>query len=259
MLNKNDFNCLSVIILKKLCKNKIKCGKLKKKELISEYNRYLAIKQIQKRYREHFYKNAIDHITLEKVSYPCFIYRTKSKSASVNFKHYFYEYSSIIKYIMKSGDTRDPMTRAQYSDTDLIRLDTDSKKHFPLCSYKSTLKIKNNVNYARKIRNRENEILSFQLRLDELKEIIIFIISDDIVSWNLNNEPILIDNVEYRSIDSYINTVILELKIIFLNLKKYDTNSANQFKITILEEIEAQALNVLNDFILSMINSINNL
>jgi len=150
------------------------------------------------------------------------------------------------------------MTRDQYSDADLIRLDTNSKKYFPMCSYKSTLKIKNNVNYARKIRNRENEILSFQLRLDELKEIIIFIISDNIVSTLalLNNEPILIDNVEYRSIDSYINTVILELKIIFLNLKRCDTNSANQFKITILEEIEAQALNALNEFIL---NSVNNL
>ena len=92
----NNFN-LSVIILKKLCKSaNIKISKLKKKELFDEYNRYLAVKLIQKIYRNHFYKNAVDHITLEKVSYPCFIYRTKFN------KHYFYEYGSIIKYIMNN-------------------------------------------------------------------------------------------------------------------------------------------------------------
>ena len=245
----NNFN-LSVVILKKLCKNaNIKISKLKKKELFGEYNRYLATKLIQKCYRKHFYKNAIDHITLEKVSYPCFIYRTKFN------KHYFYEYSSIIKYIMKSGDTRDPMTRAQYSDNDLIRLDLDSKKHFPkeCISFKSTLKIKNNVNYARRIRNRENEILSFQLRLDELKENILFIVSDNIFLWDLPPEPILIDNVEYRNIDSYINTLLLELKIIFTHLKNYDSSSANFFKLTILEELEK---NKSPEFILNYINSI---
>ena len=92
----NNFN-LSVVVLKKLCKNaSIKLLKLKKRELFNEYNRYLAIKLIQKCYRLHFYKNAIDHITLEKVNYPCFIYRTKFN------KHYFYDYSSIIKYIMNN-------------------------------------------------------------------------------------------------------------------------------------------------------------
>ena len=243
----NNFN-LSVVILKKLCKNaNIKISKLKKKELFGEYNRYLATKLIQKCYRKHFYKNAIDHITLEKVSYPCFIYRTKFN------KHYFYEYSSIIKYIMKSGDTRDPMTRAQYSDNDLIRLDLDSKKHFPkeCISFKSTLKIKNNVNYARRIRNRENEILSFQLRLDELKENILFI--NDVFLWDLPPEPILIDNVEYRNIDSYINTLLLELKIIFTHLKNCDNSSANFFKITTLEEL---LINKCPKFILNYINLI---
>ena len=156
---------------------------------------------------------------------------------------------------MKSGDTRDPMTRAQYSDNDLTRLDLDSKKHFPkeCISFKSTLKIKNNVNYARRIRNRENEILSFQLRLDELKENILFIVSDNIFLWDLPPEPILIDNVEYRNIDSYINTLLLELKIIFTHLKNCDNSSANFFKITTLEEL---LINKCPKFILNYINLI---
>ena len=243
----NNINLISVLILKKLCKiANIKVLKLKKKELFDKYNRYLAVKLIQTRYRKHFYKNAIDHITLEKVCYPCFIYRTKFN------KHYFYNYSSIIKYIMKSGDTRDPMTRSQYSDHDLMRLDSGSKKYFPKenISFKSTLKIKNNVNYARRIRNRENEILSFQLRLDELKENIIFI--NGAFLWDLPPEPILIDNVEYRNIDSYINTLLLELKIIFTHLNNCDSSTANYFKITIIEEFKN---NKCPEFILNYIKN----
>ena len=78
--------------------------------MINEYNKYLSVLKIQKYYREYFYKNAVDHITLDKIEYPCFIFKTKSG------KMYFYSYESIIRYIMKTGDTRDPMTRTQYPD-----------------------------------------------------------------------------------------------------------------------------------------------
>ena len=158
-----DFKIMDISILKKLCKNgNIKnYSKLKKKELFDTFNKFLAVKVIQKCFRNHFYKNATDHISLEPISYPCFIYRTKSG------KHYFYSYESIIKYIMKTGDCRDPMTRENYSDDDLIRLDTEAKKYN--FKYRSTYKIKKNLGYARRIRNIENEILSFQMRMDELK------------------------------------------------------------------------------------------
>ena len=168
---------------------------------------------------------------MENISFPCFVYRTKFR------KCFFYSYDSIIKYIMKTGDTRDPNTRNQYTDTELARLDNEAKHYFPDIKYSSTLKIKRNINYAKRIRNRENEILSFQMRLDELKNNIIILVESGIISWNISNEPVLIENVEYRSLNSYINTILHELKIVYNNLKIYDTFSATVFKEDILSNL----------------------
>jgi hypothetical protein len=230
---------LNKINLNKICKiARIKnYSKLNKKELLENINKYLAVKLIQRCFRRYFYNDATDHITLEPVSYPCFIYRTKSG------KHYFYNYDSIIKYIMKTGITRDPMTRESYSDTDLIRLDNEAKRYN--LKYRSTYKIKKNLNYARRIRNRENEILSFQLRMDELKELILFIISSEMNEWNLENEPILIENVEYRSVDSFIKSTFHELKMVLLNLREYDSYQVTTFKRDFLEQITFEPFKLL--------------
>ena len=196
---------------------------------------------IQRAFRYYFYKNATDHITLEPIGFPCFIYRTKSG------KNYFYSYDSIIKYIMKTGDCRDPMTRETYSDNDLIRLDTSAKVHFPEIKYRSTYKIKKNLSYARRIRNQENEILSFQMRMDELKEVIFYIISSEMYTWNLGNEPIVVENVEYQSVQSFIQSVFHELKMILDNVRRYDPYVANLFKTQLLENINSNL--ILNELI----------
>ena len=139
---------------------------------------------------------------------------------------------------MKSGDTRDPMTRMGYSDEDLARLDLEVKLHFPNNSYKSTLKIKKNVNYARRIRNREDEALSFQMRLDEIKINIITAIDSDIFSWDIN-ESLFVDNVEYPDVNSYINSILYELKLIIISLKNYDLHSVECYKINLISDIES--------------------
>jgi len=233
MLNQISFKMLNIKNLKNLCKKGgIKnCSKLNKNELFECYSKYLAVKVLQKRWREYFYKNATDCITMENINFPCFIYRTKFG------KCFFYSYDSIIKYIMKTGDTRDPNTRNQYTDIELIRLDTEAKYHFPNVKYSSTLKIKRNINYAKRIRNRENEILSFQMRLDELKNSITILVESGVMSWNISNEAILIENVEYRSLNSYINNLLHELKIVYNNLKIYDTFSATVFKEDLLRTL----------------------
>ena len=138
---------------------------------------------------------------------------------------------------MKTGDSRDPMTRESYSDEDLTRLDNSAKFHFPEIRYSSTLKIKKNINYARRIRNRENEILSFQTRMDELKNTIVSFISDGIIFWVLT-DPFIIDTIEFRSIAHYLTEVIHELKLIYSNVKSYDPFTANCFKVSILEELK---------------------
>lgn len=234
MLKLCDYKFLSFVFLKKMCMRvKIKnISKMNKLELFNTYNKYLASIVIQKIYRTHLYKNAIDHITLEPVKYPCFIFHSKPN------KLYFYEYETIIKYIMKTGDTRDPMTRTAYSDEDLIRLDREVKIHFPNLRFRSTFKIKKNINYARRIRNRENEILSFQLRLNELKMNVMIAIESNIFSWDIN-EPFNIDNIQYSSVSSYINSIVHEIKIILLNLNHHDHDSALIFKEGIVNDIRS--------------------
>jgi uncharacterized CHY-type Zn-finger protein len=232
MLNKDSLKKLNLSDLKVFCKHaEIKYSRLKKEQLFEEYSRYLACKVIQTQFRKHFYRNAVDCITLENVKYPCFIYRSKHG------KHFFYSYESIIKNIMKTGDCRDPMTRENYTDEDLLRLDTSVKIYFPETRYSSTLKIKKNINYARRIRNRENEILSFQTRMDELKTTIVSFIADGIIFWTLT-EPFIIDGIEFRSIPLYLMEVLGELKLIYSNVKNYDPFTANCFKTGILDELK---------------------
>ena len=225
MFIQQDFKILKIPLLKQLCKlKKIKYNLLKKSELIHKYNELDACKKIQRIFRTYFYKNAVDAITMENVSFPCFIYRVK------NGKCFFYDYNSIIKYIMKTGKVIDPNTRIEYTDEELIKLDIQAKQHFPEKNFKSTLKIKKNKNYAIRIKNRENDILTYQMRLDEIKLIIKTMIEDDIFAWNILNEPIIVENIEYRNFNSYINSIIHEMKILFQYLKVYDQFEASCFK-----------------------------
>ena len=234
MFLEKDNRILNLNLLKNLFKiNKIKYSQLTKKQLIDKFNKTICVKIIQRCFRKYFYRNAIDHISLDPIAFPCFIYHTKFKI------NYFYSFDNLIKYIMKTGDTRDPMTRTGYTDAELIRLDTQAKMYFPEKGYRSTLKIKKSLNYARRIRNIENEILSFQMRLDELKENIISIFSEKIYLWNITN--FVVDTVEYISIQSYIDNILHELKLTLLNLRDYDSYSAELFKsnlINILPETD---------------------
>jgi hypothetical protein len=226
MFIKSDSKNMETNLLKRLCRNSgIKnYSRLKKAELLASINKNLAAKTIQRCFRRYFYKTAIDHITLEPVDFPCFVYRTKSG------RHYFYSHDSIIKYIMKTGNTRDPMTREQYSDEDLQRLDLEAKRFYPGVKYRSTYKIKKNLAYARRIKNRENEIMLYQMRLDEMKEILLFIVESDMVSWEISNEPILIENVEFSSVQAFIDSVLHELKIVIENLRIHEPYIVEMFK-----------------------------
>ena len=56
--------------------------------------------------------------------------------------------------------------------------------------------------------------------------------------WILENEPLLIENVEYQSIDSFVNSIIHELKMVLVNLRVYDNYSAELFKTDLLNSIQ---------------------
>jgi hypothetical protein len=78
--------------------------------------------------------------------------------------------------------------------------------------------------------------------MDELKEIINYIVSSEMYLWNLGNEPLLIENVEYNSINSFIQTTVHELKMVLKNLRVYDSHSAELFKHELLSGLTVQFL-----------------
>jgi hypothetical protein len=224
---------ISLPTLKKLCKiSKIKNYSNKKKdEVLLDYNKYLATKIIQRCYRRWFYRDAQDYITMEPVSYPCFVFKTKCGHFS------FYNYDSIVKYIMKTGNTRDPLTRLEFSEEDLYRLDQEVKQHYPKNTcYKSTCRIKRSESYARRIRDQENSILSLETRMDEIKTVLINAIQNDYFSWQIGE--IVIDNNRYDSINQFIYYTVDELRLLFINLKVYDLDRAIHYNKTIIEELK---------------------
>jgi hypothetical protein len=153
---------------------------------------------------------------------------------------------------MKTGDTRDPMTRTQYSDELLTRLDSDVKRHLPHLKFKSTLKIKKNPDYARRIRNRENEILNYQTRINEIRESIIVAVDSDILSWTISN--LLIDNVEYVSPVNYVNSIMYELKILLRNLTFMDQFSGSSLRDEIITQLNDTSESNTKTKILELIN-----
>ena len=232
MLNSVSLKLLKLTDLKNLCKNaKLKITKLNKLQLFDIYNHYLATKLIQKVYRNHFYRNSECSITLEKVRYPCFVFRTKFG------KLFFYDYQSITKYICKTGNTHDPMTREQYSDEDLQRLDLSLKKYYPETKYSSTLKIKRNLGYARKVRDRENNIITYQTLLEETKLLILNLIDSGIFISGIS-EQISVGNENFLSTDDYLIHLLEKVNVIYNTLKEIDNFWAMAFKIDFLENLE---------------------
>jgi len=228
MILEND---TTLVILKKLCKIfKIKkISHLTKKEIVNIINQVQAVNIIIKHYKKYLYSNKEDFISLETIKYPCFLWNSGNKL-------FFYNYDSIINYINKTGDTRDPVTRIQYSDTTLLRLDKEAKKYYSNTSFKfkSTYKIKFDVNYIKKIRKKRNDIASYEARINELLTLFRTAIQADILSWNLS-ETIIIDNIQYSSINNYIYSIKREYNIIINNLKHLDKELSEYYNQNLLK------------------------
>ena len=52
-------------------------------------------------------------------------------------------------------------------------------------------------------------------------------------------EPLFVDNVEYPDVNSYINSILYELKLIIISLKNYDLHSVECYKINLISDIES--------------------
>jgi hypothetical protein len=204
----------------------------KKQEIIDYYISSLAAITIQRKYRLHLYSKQTDSITFDTVSFPCFIWKPVGSICSP----YFYNYYSIINYIIKSGDTRDPITRVQYTDDDLKRLDEGAKKAG--FKYKSTLKIKHNPTYIIRIRNRENEIRNYELRLNEIKQSIKIGLDTQMLEWEYIG-PLFIENVNYSSPYNFIYQHIREYNIIIQSLNNLSRENAEYYKDEMIKILES--------------------
>ena len=145
--------------------------KKKKKDLIEIIVLYKYSKIISKNLKLWFYADRIDPITLEKIEYPCFQYYTKNR------KCLYYNYHSLINYLLVSGVFKDPISNEKYSDIYLKKMDHFGKQK----KLKSVFKAKyNNKSHYEKIKRRENAI-------NELKSILDIIAGDIFDGLELNN------------------------------------------------------------------------
>ena len=80
---------------------------------------------IQYHYRKWFYRNAECCISYKKLRFPCFIYRTTTG------KNLFYDFVSLNKYFTTSGNYIDPLTRNEYTPSEIERFHSQFEKYFP--------------------------------------------------------------------------------------------------------------------------------
>jgi hypothetical protein len=83
-----------------------------------------SVLKIQRAFRKWFYRNAICCISLEKVNYPCFIYKTSGVCI-------FYDYLALNKYFKSSNKFIDPKTRNNYTKLEIERFKNELNSHFP--------------------------------------------------------------------------------------------------------------------------------
>jgi hypothetical protein len=231
MLNIVDLRHINVVTFRKMCKIRgiKKYTGCKKEWMFEKINLDISSRKIQNFWRRRFYKDAIDSISFDDVYYPCFIYKPLEN------KIYFYRLDTIIPYIIKTGDVRDPCTRIPYTDNELKSLDRLAKNHG--YKYKSTFKIKGNSNYVRRIQERQNIVSTLEFRLSEISQNITHILENNIFEWE-DNGPFTLHNITYTNFRMFIAENLTEYRIRLRSLHRYDSDSAIRIHESTIEKIE---------------------
>jgi hypothetical protein len=148
--------------LKIICKyKKIKnYSKLKKNELVLILEKLYASIKIQRLFRNYI-NNEVCPISLEVIKYPCFAFKPKGFTNFI-----YYNLEPLAKYLINSGDFRDPKTREPYSQDNLKKID-DLIKYNSL-KIKSVYKSSMNSSIYKRKREREEDILVIERCIDEI-------------------------------------------------------------------------------------------
>ncbi len=166
----------TIVVLKKICKFlglKNYCH-LKKSELIVEINKHHSVLKIQKFIRKIFSREEYCSLSCEPIKYPCFAFKTQRNVLI------YYNLESLRSFLIKSGDFRDPNTRAEYSEENVLQIDNMYKQYKSKIDNKDSEKEKlyfssvhkafKNKKFYQKIREKELELLTYERILDRICE-----------------------------------------------------------------------------------------
>lgn len=135
---------------------------MRKKILLNTIKEELACKKIQKFFR---IKKGINQdkcpISLKPINYPCWVFKVN------NNKFVYYNLEPLVEYLLSSGNFKDPMTRKPLSEKNLVSIDKTVKNL--KMKYKSVVKFKNNPDFYRRKKIREETINTYS---DQIRELI---------------------------------------------------------------------------------------
>jgi hypothetical protein len=152
--------------LKKLCKLKRLKYSGTKKQLINRLQEYHNIIRLQRLIRKflgtkNFNGSLICPIESTSIQFPCYGYKPKGQTIFI-----YYNLGSLINYLLTSGNFRDPITRQEYSETELYKLDT-LKKDNKIQGRSIVVSYRNKSFYKMK-KEREDDILITERCLDDI-------------------------------------------------------------------------------------------
>lgn len=168
----------TLVTLKKICKflHIKNYSGLRKNELIIAINKYHAMIKLQRWARRILSKNEECPISCEPIRYPCYAYKTANNVLI------YYNLEALRSFLIKTGDFRDPNTRAEYTEKQLLEIDAIYKYSTGGINqsnedyFKSVLKASKSTRFYEKLKEHEEEKLIFERLLDTIcDEIITFI------------------------------------------------------------------------------------
>ncbi len=202
MIDVLNFNTL--VTLKKICKflHIKNYSSLRKSELVFVINKYHAVILIQRWIRKILSKEESCPISCEPIRYPCFAFKTPNNVLI------YYNLDALRSFLIKTGDFRDPITREEYTDKQLLVMDniynykhqkqTEQeqkkikymKENQCLNStnnqlngedyFKSVFKASKNKKFYERMKEKEQEQLIFERLLDLICDDIITLINDNL-------------------------------------------------------------------------------
>lgn len=223
-------------------------SKLNKPQLIDEIIKHYSVLVVQRRIRKHLALNTLCPISLESIKFPCWSKKTETGRI-------YYNIEPLANYLVTSGNFKDPSTRHQYTDDELLSMDKIIKEN-GLKIPKSILKSRDNVKYYRKVKDNDEQVDILTERLRH----IVWNIRDKIEGvfmgyQDINEFTNILSKSYFPSINEYLSILdtkctrsrelsIEDMKLIIKGIN-YDCMITSHLKEMVLRLIELENENFL--------------